>query len=437
MNDKKEGFGTYTWSDGNVFKGIYTNGKRGSIGTLQFANGCVFEGIFDNQKMSSGTISLDNKNYKAIFTEGDQIDNKYRVYQVTLEDDSGHVLKGTFSNGSFFPDTDSAMLMIWLKEQEEKRIAEERARQQELELEAQRAEKEASEKLAEEERKRILLEEEEQKVLEIQAELQREIDARKAEENRIRFQQQDIERRAVEETRRLEREANLKRAIEAASSPTTRNNIYTDNSNLSLQDVGVTKADTESLNVVKAVDKRRIQYDFGFYEGQVGEDETRHGQGVLTSTSGEFAGCVYDGMWDHNKREGLGLYKWRNGSMYSGQWSNDVFHGFGKLVWMAGEVYEGYFVNGNREGQGKLIWKSGIIFDGLFEKDLLKHGNLSTADGLFDAMFEASDSIVGGNRVYTVSMTNATGFEQTGSFINGVFSPDSETRKRLSLSIHS
>ena len=454
VNNKKEGFGKYTWANGNVFQGLYVDGVRKESGSLQFANGCIFEGSFDSQKMTVGTLYLENKKYNATFSGGDLSENKHRVYETVLEEiyenennnnnNCEFLQKGTFSNGVFYPDTETSLLLLLKIEAEQKRAEEDRIKQEILDLETKRANEEAAEQRAEEEKIRIILEDEERRNAELQAEIQREIDACKAEENRFRFQQEDKIRRAADEVRRRENEENLRRAIEAAStpSPSVVNSIVVGNSDgflahaVSISSSGCSPEPTVPL-LSRPAEKQRVVYDYGVYEGQIGEDGSRCGSGVLRSTVGEFAGCEYDGMRRDNQREGYGQYKWRNGSIYIGQWSNDLFSGYGKLVWMAGEVYEGYFVKGNRDGQGRLIWKSGNTFEGIFEKDLLKNGIFTISDCQFNAVFEPFEENISGNRVYTALLVDANGFVQTGSFVSGSFTPDIETRKRIALSTHS
>ena len=44
VNDKKEGFGVFTWADGSVYKGNYLNDLKEGEGELVYADGTVIKG---------------------------------------------------------------------------------------------------------------------------------------------------------------------------------------------------------------------------------------------------------------------------------------------------------------------------------------------------------------------------------------------------------
>ncbi|RYE45559.1 MAG: hypothetical protein EOP48_22080, partial [Sphingobacteriales bacterium] len=82
------------------------------------------------------------------------------------------------------------------------------------------------------------------------------------------------------------------------------------------------------------------------------------------------------------KREGEGIYYFRNGDCYCGNWKDDLMEGIGKLIYRCGTEYEGSFLKGVKYGEGvmrymngrELIsnWKDGIL-DG--ECVILQDGN--------------------------------------------------------------
>ena len=45
------GYGTYTYANGNKYVGEYKDGKRNGLGTYTFANGTVDKGIWKNNKL--------------------------------------------------------------------------------------------------------------------------------------------------------------------------------------------------------------------------------------------------------------------------------------------------------------------------------------------------------------------------------------------------
>lgn len=87
---------------------------------------------------------------------------------------------------------------------------------------------------------------------------------------------------------------------------------------------------------------------------------------------GEFIwsnGYYYKGETRKGIFHGEGLLKGPNGSSYKGTFSNGLFHGEGQFTWSAkkGELQEKYVGNyqyGKRQGKGVYYFKNGNIFDG-------------------------------------------------------------------------
>jgi len=53
-------------------------------------------------------------------------------------------------------------------------------------------------------------------------------------------------------------------------------------------------------------------------------------------------GRVYEGEWQHDKRNGYGYEKFSNGNIYLGEYYNGKVHGQGKMVWTkTEEFYDG------------------------------------------------------------------------------------------------
>ena len=59
--------------------------------------------------------------------------------------------------------------------------------------------------------------------------------------------------------------------------------------------------------------------------------------------------------------DGLGVYKYANGSVYDGNWKDNKFNGRGKLTHPSGKQYDGYFKDGLPEGQGWYRDKDGHV----------------------------------------------------------------------------
>ena len=63
-------------------------------------------------------------------------------------------------------------------------------------------------------------------------------------------------------------------------------------------------------------------------------------------------GSCYDGLWKNNKRDGKGLMIYANEDIYEGNWKEDLKHGYGILEKKCGDKYYGFWNMGKKEGQG-------------------------------------------------------------------------------------
>ncbi|XP_071342600.1 ankyrin repeat and MYND domain-containing protein 1 [Trachinotus anak] len=66
------------------------------------------------------------------------------------------------------------------------------------------------------------------------------------------------------------------------------------------------------------------------------------------------------------RREGLGVQEWSDGSRYEGEFVNGFKHGKGRYTWRNGEYYEGSFYKDYRHGDGLYCWPTGHKFVGKF-----------------------------------------------------------------------
>uniref|UniRef100_A0A3B4YMC4 Ankyrin repeat and MYND domain containing 1 n=1 Tax=Seriola lalandi dorsalis TaxID=1841481 RepID=A0A3B4YMC4_SERLL len=67
-----------------------------------------------------------------------------------------------------------------------------------------------------------------------------------------------------------------------------------------------------------------------------------------------------------DRREGLGVQEWSDGSRYEGDFVNGFKHGKGRYTWRNGEFYEGSFYKDYRHGDGLYCWPTGHKFIGKF-----------------------------------------------------------------------
>ena len=64
--NKRHGFGVYTWTDGSKYSGYWENNTAHGFGRLEHANGEVYEGNWENDKVSGygEYLSIEGKIYK-------------------------------------------------------------------------------------------------------------------------------------------------------------------------------------------------------------------------------------------------------------------------------------------------------------------------------------------------------------------------------------
>ena len=67
-------------------------------------------------------------------------------------------------------------------------------------------------------------------------------------------------------------------------------------------------------------------------------------------------GSVYEGEWKYNLMDGYGIYKFKDGSICSGFWNSNQMNGFGKFTFPEVKCYIGFFKNDNKSGFGLIFW---------------------------------------------------------------------------------
>lgn len=107
-----------------------------------------------------------------------------------------------------------------------------------------------------------------------------------------------------------------------------------------------------------------------FYTGDWFENK-KEGKGIFFYKDG---GC-YDGNWKNSKRHGKGLMIYANGDIYDGNWINDLKHGYGIIEYKNGNKFYGYWSNGLKEGQGYYYYsETGKIYLGEWHEDIPRTG---------------------------------------------------------------
>ncbi|MBP7473676.1 MAG: hypothetical protein KBF83_07720 [Pyrinomonadaceae bacterium] len=90
------------------------------------------------------------------------------------------------------------------------------------------------------------------------------------------------------------------------------------------------------------------------------------GRGIFLSANGN----TYNGLWANNVRSGLGKETiQKSGEFYNGQFAHDKRNGKGIVKYQNGDIYDGDWVNGLREGQATYTFKNGSYYIGGFVKD--------------------------------------------------------------------
>ena len=110
----------------------------------------------------------------------------------------------------------------------------------------------------------------------------------------------------------------------------------------------------------------RIDYNNGYYIGEVDADKKRHGYGAYYWNDGD----RYEGQFWKNTFHGHGVYYYKNGNVYDGDWVSNQRTGEGTFSWASGDRYEGHFTEGKLDGYGVYYFhSSGSKYSGNFSMD--------------------------------------------------------------------
>ena len=101
------------------------------------------------------------------------------------------------------------------------------------------------------------------------------------------------------------------------------------------------------------------------YEGEINEQNKKHGQGILTTPE-----YVRKGTWRNGEFTGWGRESRRNKEVLEGKFINGLLNGKGIFKNSKNNLYTGDFVNSKREGTGEL-YTNRIHYIGEFKEDKL------------------------------------------------------------------
>ena len=105
--------------------------------------------------------------------------------------------------------------------------------------------------------------------------------------------------------------------------------------------------------------------DGDLYQGEF-KNGFKHGIGTYYWADG----CEYEGEWKYNVLDGYGIYKFKDGSFCSGIWLSNQMNGFGKFTYPGIKYYLGFFKKDNKSGFGLIFWiKERKVFIGFWKNN--------------------------------------------------------------------
>jgi hypothetical protein len=100
------------------------------------------------------------------------------------------------------------------------------------------------------------------------------------------------------------------------------------------------------------------------YEGPIINGK-KEGKGIYIYKNG----CKYEGYFRNDKKEGEGIFYYANGDRYKGNFSGGFYQGYGVFYFNNGDRYEGEFNKNKYSGKGKYFYHNGDIFEGQWLDD--------------------------------------------------------------------
>jgi hypothetical protein len=85
-----------------------------------------------------------------------------------------------------------------------------------------------------------------------------------------------------------------------------------------------------------------------------------NGKGTMQYSSGD----KYTGNWIDNKKQGGGKFTRKNGNVYEGKFVDNKLNGKGRLIYASEDRYVGTFVESVPNGKGKIYYKNGNLYIG-------------------------------------------------------------------------
>ena len=178
--------------------------------------------------------------------------------------------------------------------------------------------------------------------------------------------------------------------------------------------------------------KKLVSFENGFYEGEF-QHEKRNGYGIYVWDGGSY----YEGEWKDSNMHGIGTYYYSDGTKDEGLWENDKFVGpvdektkqakknkkedvayYGEKSYPDG-YYKGEFLNGMRHGEGTFTFNNGDEYWGdWYYDDRSGHGNYIEKNGDHYSGYFVYNKYFPGQKQYDGYEEYSNGYYK-GEMING------------------
>ena len=158
-----------------------------------------------------------------------------------------------------------------------------------------------------------------------------------------------------------------------------------------------------------------INYNNGYYKGEVDERGKRHGEGTYYWSDGSY----FRGKWSEDKAVS-GKYYWPTGTYYEGTVTDNgkkiSVTGKGTTYFKSGAIYKGYHENCYEDGKGTMYYTDGVTYKGNWQKGAYYgKGKLSFYEGVYYVgFFDYRND----NRNFSGKKFLPSGSYYEGSFIN-------------------
>lgn len=97
----------------------------------------------------------------------------------------------------------------------------------------------------------------------------------------------------------------------------------------------------------------------------------------------------YRGEFDKGLKNGIGIYRWPDGTIYQGEWKENKMKGYGCIIYLDDRIYEGEIDNGEMHGFGRFTWPDKKFYIGEYEN------NIKSGFGIFVWNLQYMEAYVG------------------------------------------